>query len=86
MQLVYIGGDFWDRKIGNTPILNSESNRGLTLGRIYEGEYSFSWGRSSDVMKQYSVVNDYGYLHYYPMFLFRALEEVREEKLNKILK
>jgi hypothetical protein len=48
----------------------------ITIGKIYTVSFNLSY---------YQIENDRGDLWVYPKDLFKPLDEIREEKINKLL-
>lgn len=56
---------------------------GLTIGKIYE---TVKYKYVENIDKWYRLINDYNYIKHYPKKWFKPLSEIRNDKINKILK
>ena len=78
-KLIYIGNDGDNKDLHFKGL--SIYQDGLTINKVYEGN-TFS---EIDLDFYYIDKNDDGVGHYYHRFLFRDLEEIRNEKIDIVI-
>ena len=79
IKFICVGGDI------NLGWSNEFWTNGLTMGKIYYGEKDHD--KDGTILNNFVFINenDNGVKRSYPSFLFKTLDEIRDDKLNNLL-